>query len=87
MGEAGRHDRTDRLTEPALRPVKKSVEIAGHPTSVTLEPAFWRELLRIGQSRGISINALVTEIDAAREDHGSTLAGALRRHVLASLRP
>ena len=71
-------------TGAALRPVKKSVAVSGHATSVTLEPIFWRELARIGAARGLSINALVTEIDAARTGP-DTLAATLRLTVLREL--
>ncbi|GAA4048214.1 ribbon-helix-helix domain-containing protein [Parerythrobacter jejuensis] len=47
-------------------PVKRSVEIAGHKTSISLEPLFW-EMLRIAaEDEGIPINALVARIDAER---------------------
>ena len=85
MGETGRNDLADLLTPEALAPVKKSVEIAGHATSVTLEPVFWRALTRIGGARGLSMNALITKIDAAREGSDRTLAGALRHYILKEL--
>lgn len=60
---------------------KRSLTIAGHRTSVSLEPPFWEALLRIAEARGVSVAALVAEIDTAR---GSTnLSSALRLHVLA----
>ena len=56
--------------EPAdyAPPTKRSVLIAGHPTSISLEPAFWRALERAARERGCPVNALVAEIDAARFD-------------------
>ena len=63
--------------------MKRSVRIAGHPTSISLEPDFWAELTRIAGERGLSINALVTEIDARRT---ANLSGALRVFVLNDLR-
>ncbi len=63
--------------------MKRSVRIAGHPTSVSLEPEFWDELARIAAARGLSINALVTEIDARRT---ANLSSALRVFVLDDLR-
>ena len=45
---------------------KRSVTIDGHRTSVSLEDAFWTELSAIAQARGLSLNALVGEIDHAR---------------------
>jgi predicted DNA-binding ribbon-helix-helix protein len=47
-------------------PQKRSVLIAGHQTSISLEPMFWRTLEAAARERGIPINALVAEIDAAR---------------------
>ena len=47
-------------------PVKRSVEIAGHKTSISLEPLFW-EILRAAAAReGIPVSALVARIDAER---------------------
>ena len=45
-------------------PQKRSILIAGHPTSISLEPAFWRALEAAARERGCPINALVAEIDA-----------------------
>ena len=59
--------------------VKHSVRIAGHATSVSLEPAFWQALCDIAARRGIPVNALLTEIDAAR---GGNLSSAVRLFVL-----
>jgi predicted DNA-binding ribbon-helix-helix protein len=60
-------------------PVKRSVNIAGHPTSLTLEEPFWRGLKRVAMRRGISLNALIAEIDSGR---GGNLSSALRLFVL-----
>jgi len=49
-------------------PNKRSVLIAGHPTSISLEPVFWRALEAAARERGCPVNALVAEIDAARLD-------------------
>jgi predicted DNA-binding ribbon-helix-helix protein len=49
-------------------PTKRSVLIAGHQTSISLEPMFWRALEAAAKVRDIPINALVAEIDAARLD-------------------
>jgi predicted DNA-binding ribbon-helix-helix protein len=47
-------------------PIKRSVEIAGHKTSISLEPLFW-DLLRVAAgAEGIPLNALVARIDAER---------------------
>jgi len=64
--------------------VKRSVVIAGHRTSVSLEEAFWQELKQLADRRGISLNQLVGEIDGRRQGN---LSSALRLHVLESLRP
>ena len=49
------------------RMAKRSVLVAGHHTSLTLEDAFWNALKEIARDRGLSVNALVTEIhDLAR---------------------
>jgi predicted DNA-binding ribbon-helix-helix protein len=64
---------------------KRSVTIDGHRTSISLEDAFWTELAAIAGARGLSLNALVAEIDHARLTPGN-LSSALRLHVLESLR-
>ena len=66
------------------RPVKHSVTLKGHRTSVSLEAAFWDAFREVALSRGLTLNALAAEIDAARGDVG--LASAIRVHVLAALR-
>lgn len=47
-------------------PVKRSVEIAGHKTSISLEPVFWDMLRAAAQAEGVPVNALVARIDAER---------------------
>ncbi|MBM1309084.1 ribbon-helix-helix domain-containing protein [Sulfitobacter mediterraneus] len=67
------------------RPVKHSVTLKGHRTSVSLEDEFWREFRAIAGQRGLPINALVAQIDAERGlDLG--LASAIRLFVLRSLK-
>ena len=58
---------------------KRSVMIAGHHTSVSLEEAFWQALKQIADARGRSINRLITEIDARRRGN---LSSAIRVFVL-----
>jgi predicted DNA-binding ribbon-helix-helix protein len=68
-------------------PVKRSVEIAGHKTSVSLEPLFWDLLRTAATSEGLPLNALVARIDAERiEAEAPTgLAGAIRLWLTARL--
>ena len=58
---------------------KRSVMLAGHHTSVSLEDAFWQALKQIADARGRSINRLITEIDARRRGN---LSSAIRVFVL-----
>ena len=51
---------------PYHPPVKRSVEIAGHKTSISLEPLFWDLLRTAAGDEGIPVNALVARIDAER---------------------
>lgn len=68
-------------TGPRLR--KRSVVIAGHATSVSLEDAFWRRLREIAAGRGVSVNRLVTEIDHVRTGGpDGNLSSAIRVFVL-----
>ena len=67
-----------------LRVLKRSVRVAGHPTSISLEGPFWAELKRISAARRLSLNALVTEVDAGRGS--ANLSSALRLLVLSDLR-
>lgn len=62
------------------RPVKRSLTLHGHRTSVSLEEAFWREFRRLASNNGQSLNALAERIDEARGDVG--LASAIRVYVL-----
>jgi len=64
---------------------KRSVTIDGHRTSVSLEDAFWTELSAIAQARGLSLNALVAEIDHVRGAPGN-LSSTLRLYVLNELK-
>lgn len=65
-------------------PVKHSLTLNGHRTSVSLEDAFWRAFRDIAEAQGRPINALAAEIDASREA-GTGLATAIRLFVLADL--
>jgi len=67
-------------------PLKRSVTIAGHRTSISLEADFWDALGDIATAQGKSVNGLIAEIDAAKS-HAATgtggLSGAVRSYVLA----
>lgn len=66
--------------------LKKSVIIAGrHYTSITIEEAFWQELLAIAAAQNISPNRLITQIDATR-DGETGLSSAIRLFVLEQLK-
>ncbi len=62
-------------------PRKRSVLIAGHQTSISLEPMFWNALEAAARERGMPVNALVAEIDAARLEAGRppNLTSAIRQ--------
>lgn len=62
---------------------KWSIRVAGHPTSISLEPEFREELRRIAEREGISLARLVSRIDAGRQGN---LSSALRVFVLERLR-
>ena len=47
-------------------PVKRSMMIAGHATSISLEPVFWAALRQAAEAEGLPLNALVARIDAER---------------------
>lgn len=64
---------------------KRSLSLAGHRTSVALEPAFWAVLEDAARRRGLPLAALVAEIDAARSDPALPLASALRQFALAEV--
>jgi len=62
---------------------KRSIRIARHSTSISLEPEFWAELKRIAMAEKISLNKLVARIDAGRSGN---LSSALRVFVLKELK-
>lgn len=66
------------------RIVKRSVAVAGHRTSVSLEGPFWDELQAIARERGRSAQALIAEIDDGRG--GQNLSSAIRVFVLAAVK-
>jgi len=62
-------------------PVKRSLTLSGHRTSVTLEAEFWEEFRRLAAAEDASINALASRIDAERDPEVS-LSSAIRVFVL-----
>jgi len=60
--------------------VKRSIVIAGHKTSVSLEDAFWKGLKEIASGRGLTLSEMVGAIDSARAQ--GNLSSALRLFVL-----
>lgn len=78
----------DDVPELFTGPVKRSVTIAGHETSISLEPPFWRALEAAARTRDLPMSALVARIDAERVEAGATanLASVLRCWLLADAR-
>jgi predicted DNA-binding ribbon-helix-helix protein len=78
---AGREGGLTLPLDPGLAlPRKRSLSIAGHRTSITLEDAFWRELQTAAAEMEVSVAALVSAIDAAREP--ASLSAAIRVFLL-----
>ena len=67
-------------------PVKRSITIAGHATSISLEPPFWAALESAADTRALPLSALVAEIDALRvvAPDPPNLASALRTWLFAN---
>ena len=65
-----------------VKQLKRSVVIAGHRTSVSLERAFWAALRDMAKARGVSVNRFIEQIDAGRTGN---LSSAIRVHVLETL--
>ncbi|MEM1199886.1 MAG: ribbon-helix-helix domain-containing protein [Pseudomonadota bacterium] len=65
-------------------PAKRSVTVAGHRTSLSMEPEFWSTLQEIAAKDGCSLAELITKIDEARG--GRNLSSAVRVFVLNRLR-
>lgn len=66
------------------RTVKRSVTLAGHRTSISVEEEFWDALQTIRRQRGLSTNELISEIDQARaaQEYNVGLSSAVRVYVL-----
>ncbi|WP_288986435.1 ribbon-helix-helix domain-containing protein [uncultured Sphingopyxis sp.] len=69
------------MAAPLHPPVKRSVTIAGHPTSISLEPLFWAALEAAAAQRGLPVNALVARIDVERMEAADppNLTSAIRQ--------
>ena len=69
----------------AAPPKKRSVTIAGHETSIALEPVFWAALERAAEAERLPLNALVARIDAERLEQvpPANLASAIRQWLFA----
>jgi predicted DNA-binding ribbon-helix-helix protein len=67
-----------------IGPVKRSITIAGHQTSISLEPVFWQALERAAATRLLPLSALVAQIDAlrVRAAVSANLASALRTWLM-----
>ncbi|KLI64653.1 ribbon-helix-helix domain-containing protein [Aurantiacibacter marinus] len=75
------------MTDIYHPPVKRSVEIAGHKTSISLEPLFWDLLQRVAERQNLPLNAVVARIDAERikAEHAPGLATSVRLWLAADL--
>ena len=69
-------------------PVKRSAQIAGHATSISLEPIFWDALVEAAAAQALPLSALVARIDAARIEtpDPANLASAIRVWLFARAR-
>lgn len=67
------------------RPVKRSLTLRGHRTSVSLEDEFWEAFRALARQRGLTLNALASEVDDSRGLEVG-LASAIRLCVLRDLR-
>jgi len=85
MHPAPYHDRHSCGRRTLTGLIKRSFSLAGHRTSVALEPAFWDALHDAAQTRGMSVAGLVAEVDAAR-DAMTPLASSLRVFALRDAR-
>jgi predicted DNA-binding ribbon-helix-helix protein len=64
--------------------VKRSIVIAGHKTSISLEDAFWSAFKEIADRRHVTLSDLAAAVDAERQH--ANLSSAIRLFVLASYR-
>lgn len=71
--------------ESPCKVIKRSVKIAGHATSVTMERAFWETLERIAAQDGVSVSSQIAAVDGANKGKCS-LSAALRVYILMRVR-
>jgi len=78
-------EQSSKMPTPYGAPVKRSVTIAGHETSIALEPIFWAALEGAAAERQLPLNALIARIDAERLEHLplANLASAIRQWLFA----
>jgi len=71
------------MTSDFHPPLKRSMTIAGHQTSISLEPIFWSALESAAQAQGKPLSALVAEVDVARLEapRVPNLTSALRQYL------
>tara|TARA_E500000178_G_scaffold346813_2_gene399042 strand:- start:694 stop:942 length:249 start_codon:yes stop_codon:yes gene_type:complete len=62
------------------KPTKRSINIAGHATSISLEPSFWAALADMARTREMSVTDMIAEIDAC--ERSGSLTSALRVAIL-----
>jgi predicted DNA-binding ribbon-helix-helix protein len=77
---------TEESSMPVLHLEKRSLRIAGHRTSVALEPEFWRALEAITKARGVTMPVFMAKLDAGKHE-GQSLASAARVAALKASAP
>jgi predicted DNA-binding ribbon-helix-helix protein len=68
------------MKSPKPKSVKRSIDIVGHATSISLEDQFWEALKAVAKERGMTLNDLVASIKAERD--GNNLSSAIRAFVI-----
>ncbi len=66
-------------------PKKRSIKIAGHRTSTSLEPDFWQALQEMAAAENRSMAEIIEDVDRMRGE--TNLSSALRCHILAHYKP
>ena len=64
---------------------KRSINILGHQTSISLEEEFWSEVKTLAEQRGLSLNKMIAEIDRTRGTN-KNLSSAIRLYILKELK-